>query len=909
MSMLQMSSVPAFSRLAKGNSISATTSTTSDEPYSEELLDISFEPVIIDQYPQQERTVSALSSLNIKAFCLPKGLQLVKGGQGDLPMPIFYTFAFALPSDDSSGSNQLYGTCLRFYEQVPRKTLEDFIKSKKAQEIGVGNIDLGISPYYAPKCICCISYHPFILAFRTWLTELYRQSLTPSLIPIERHISNLFQEIPLPQPYFDIEYKMAKATIKFARAPRNNPLAVSSCSIRILFELLSLENILFIYRCLIVEKKVLVLSEQYSVLSEIMEAFQALMFPLKWQQIYYPVLPSDIIEVLFWPNPYFVGTHSTLIDSNQISTLAADLAVLIVDSTGDRVVCKHQPPELPTREHSKLMTQLTPTSQALYNSNQNKFMTRDHAFRNAPPPDEVEEYKEITFDEPGVRYCFCRCWISLFKDYKTHVKNKKDPFHSWDTSGFLAQRSTSDHPFLKEMFKTTAFEKFITRAIKDSQSDDIRFFDEKIIEKLNRSTWSYQTPTPFIDNPNYKIVKTWSAPPPYVDDLKSKTGLKHQAEDGTFEYKDGIPRLDPDLFGKPVEHTKKKTDRVTPLAFASLAAQDGTEQKVQTPGQFPSVAGLQRTNSIGIASKDPTYFDRVTYQLWFKLFLGQMTPNSPSMYLDVIKQMLQKMHLGGTTPSRKLCEEIVQAFGTCGPEWARNTTEILYKMNDFGIKPDQSFFATMLGVMAIAEGDLESAYRKMGRIKLVSASQPKKQSQPFQLLIKEKIQGFEKYFPKHKISISEKCTSCGFVLNELNIREGWRADENDYCTTCPECLKSVTAQFQLQEPNRQKPTWCQYISPVCLQKEALTIVKRKGYQYLCSVEFRSTRHHIFWNLIWHFVCLRIPINMFKDAFAPEEWRAPGIRDFVQDKKSHLPPGTLPNVSKPPKQDKAKQSYS
>jgi hypothetical protein len=51
---------------------------------------------------------------------------------------------------------------------------------------------------YVPKAICILSHWPFLDAFRSYLTTLYRLSLTPTPVCLERYICNLMHEIPLP---------------------------------------------------------------------------------------------------------------------------------------------------------------------------------------------------------------------------------------------------------------------------------------------------------------------------------------------------------------------------------------------------------------------------------------------------------------------------------------------------------------------------------------------------------------------------------------------------------------------------------------------------------------------------------------------------------------------------------------
>jgi hypothetical protein len=50
------------------------------------------------------------------------------------------------------------------------------------------------APIYAPKCIGLLSHFPFLAQFRQFLTEMYRLSITPSKVPLERLLCNFMQE-------------------------------------------------------------------------------------------------------------------------------------------------------------------------------------------------------------------------------------------------------------------------------------------------------------------------------------------------------------------------------------------------------------------------------------------------------------------------------------------------------------------------------------------------------------------------------------------------------------------------------------------------------------------------------------------------------------------------------------------
>jgi len=82
----------------------------------------------------------------------------------------------------------------------------------------------GIGPsadVYVPKVICVLSKWLFLKQFREYLTQLYRRSLTPDELPVERYICNFMNEIPVPP--------CGKVKVQFSLANMRIILSRPSC--------------------------------------------------------------------------------------------------------------------------------------------------------------------------------------------------------------------------------------------------------------------------------------------------------------------------------------------------------------------------------------------------------------------------------------------------------------------------------------------------------------------------------------------------------------------------------------------------------------------------------------------------------------------------------------------------------
>ena len=87
-------------------------------------------------------------------FVFPHGLLLKHDKKQSFPLPDFFTFVFT----DIHGRH-MYTACLRFYEVVPQREIEKFVKLTYDYDNDVIRMDeMNI---FTPKVICVVSQYPF----------------------------------------------------------------------------------------------------------------------------------------------------------------------------------------------------------------------------------------------------------------------------------------------------------------------------------------------------------------------------------------------------------------------------------------------------------------------------------------------------------------------------------------------------------------------------------------------------------------------------------------------------------------------------------------------------------------------------------------------------------------------------
>lgn len=153
-------------------------------------LSIQFEPSITDQYPLVESRGSPFPS-GVPLFCYPNALEIYTESRS----PSFFSFV-----QTSESGAHILGCCLMLYEPITDGAREALVKAYESCEDKEGFAAVMKGRLLVPKCLCVISTWPFIDAFKKILCQLYRISLSPSVVPLERYICNFLDDIPAPPP-------------------------------------------------------------------------------------------------------------------------------------------------------------------------------------------------------------------------------------------------------------------------------------------------------------------------------------------------------------------------------------------------------------------------------------------------------------------------------------------------------------------------------------------------------------------------------------------------------------------------------------------------------------------------------------------------------------------------------------
>jgi hypothetical protein len=307
---------------------------------------------VIDRYPPegQDRHYYPFP-INFSEFCFPSGIVL----KTDYGPPEYFNFILT----DQDG-NHIFCTCLIFDEDLSLAFM-NLLASYHVR-----------SPekVRALKAICILSHHCFNQQFKEILKQVYRMQIsnTSLSLPMERYVTNIIDEIPLPdEGKLLIQYEIGGSTTSFYRPIDQHPPFVDKTDIENLLKCLDIDSILEVFSAILLEKKMLFISKHKSLLTQAISCFVSFIFPFQWKHTLIPVLPLNMIDILDAPFPYLIGMEPypdlEMFDlENEVIIVELDYGVV---KTPNDALMQSQMPKMPFKEHKMLKHRLLKATECI----------------------------------------------------------------------------------------------------------------------------------------------------------------------------------------------------------------------------------------------------------------------------------------------------------------------------------------------------------------------------------------------------------------------------------------------------------------------------------------------------------------------------------------------------------------
>jgi len=245
-----------------------------------------------------------------------------------------------------------------------------------------------------------------------------------------------------------VDLEALKTNVEVAEA-RAAVMAAEECealavwSVATICRELSLQNVLSMFACTLLEKQMVVICPNLGVLSAVVLAMKPMIRPYHWQCLLLPVLPNQMLDFLEAPVPFIVGVqHKT----TEVQTKASHL--VRVNVLKDKVTMPSIPP-LP--DYHRLLSELEPFYSQLSAEN---VSARRHPVHhtNEAQASAVEGFLQVLY-----HYCA----ETLCKDLRSHtitnVQSNNDKVSLLLKDSFIDSFPSREQAFIKLFADTQLF--------------------------------------------------------------------------------------------------------------------------------------------------------------------------------------------------------------------------------------------------------------------------------------------------------------------------------------------------------------------------------------------------------------------------------------------------------------------
>uniref|UniRef100_A0A3Q3LIZ4 DENN/MADD domain containing 4A n=1 Tax=Mastacembelus armatus TaxID=205130 RepID=A0A3Q3LIZ4_9TELE len=448
---------------------------------------IAYKAGLLSRYPEEDYESFPLPE-SVPMFCLPMGAAIeCWPAHTKHSLPVFSTFVLT-----GASGEKVYGAAIQFYEPYSEESLSE----RQRSQLGLPSSELEpdqTKSLYSNKSICLLSHWPFFQSFRSFLTFLYRYSISgPHALPIEKHISHFMQNVPFPstqRPRILVQLSPHDSLI--LSQPVSSPLPLSGGSLSTLLLNLGPKNAATLLVLAVTEHKILVHSLRPAVLTSVTEALVSMIFPFHWPCPYIPLCPLALADVLSAPCPFIVGVDSRYFDLYvpPADISCVDLDTNTISQKDDKKALTWK--ILPRRACKHLLNTLNKLYQQL---TEGGLLNRDDAqMEHTVTDSELNGGKSLHTLELEIQEAFLRFMAAILRGYRSYLQpitqapseKTTDVSSLFDLQGFLKTRDRSNQRFYSLMTKTQMFSRFIEECSFVSDKDaSLAFFDE-CVDKMD----------------------------------------------------------------------------------------------------------------------------------------------------------------------------------------------------------------------------------------------------------------------------------------------------------------------------------------------------------------------------------------------------------------------------------------
>ncbi|XP_075666674.1 DENN domain and WD repeat-containing protein SCD1-like isoform X1 [Castanea sativa] len=433
--------------------------------------EVMYLPSLLDQYPPSNHTLYPPPPPQLSTVVLPAGVEFYSSGfDSNDPSTFPKTYPIVLTEGDGS---KIYVSCIAFRDPVN----EDIAEAYHIQ-----------ANSFADKCICLVSRSPSFRVLRSALEELFTLCFSPngSSKPLWDVIAHMVSKVPLPGPGRDQVLFAIDNCLLSVEAPPKDGLPHADISFQPLVQCLDVDNLIKLFTAVLLERRILLRSNKYSLLTLVSEAICHLIYPFRWQHVYIPLLFFSGVDYIDAPTPYMMGLHSGV----DTSDLTMD-GVVVVDLEYNRITTTEDIPPIPEPELSSLRGEIM---KLLY-PNVVGIDQMKADFCNLPEQLTIWGNKPWGEDHDlQLRLIFLKFFASLLSGYRNFIENSAN--NAFNNQAFLKKRSRLTNqppePMIAQFLDSHGFLDYLERGLGSGENNNN---NNNLLDKLQDAIGRGQNPT------------------------------------------------------------------------------------------------------------------------------------------------------------------------------------------------------------------------------------------------------------------------------------------------------------------------------------------------------------------------------------------------------------------------------
>lgn len=422
-------------------------------------------PFLLDQYPPSDHSLYPPPPPQLPTCVLPAGVEFHSSGfNSNDPSTFPRSYPIVLTEGDGS---KIYVSCIAFRDPV----CEDIAEAYRIP-----------ANSYADKCICFVSRGPSFQILREALEEIFVLcfSASGSSKPLWEVIAYLVSNVPLPTPGKDRVLFAIENSLLAVEVPPKDGLPHADISFQPLVQCLDVDNFIKLFTAVLIERRILLRSNKYSVLTLVSEAICHLIYPFRWQHVYIPLLFFSGVDYIDAPTPYMMGLHSGV----DTYGLMMD-GVVVVDLDHNRITTSEDIPPIPEPEFSSLKDEIM---KLLYPNVVLIDQMKDDYFSEQYPRSSSRPWGED--HNLQLRFIFLKLFASILGGYRNFIENTAT--HVFNTQAFLKKRSRSTNqppdPMITQFLDSQGFLDYLERGLGSEENGS------NLLDKLQDAIGRGQNP-------------------------------------------------------------------------------------------------------------------------------------------------------------------------------------------------------------------------------------------------------------------------------------------------------------------------------------------------------------------------------------------------------------------------------